>query len=511
MTQPSPAAPAVEEKDPWPALFALCLGFFMILVDSTIVSVATPAIISDLQADVNDVVWVTSAYLLAYAVPVLITGRLGDRFGPKKLYMTGLTVFTLASLWCGLTNSVEMLIVARVVQGLGASMITPQTMAIITRIFPAARRGKAMALWGATAGVATLVGPILGGVLVDALGWEWIFFINVPVGILGLFLAARLVPALETHTHRFDWLGVALSGAGMFLLVFGIQEGHQYDWSTAIVAMIVVGFATLVLFVLWQARNRQEPLVPLGLFRDRNFSLANVAIAVMGFAITAMAIPLLLWAQVVRGLSPTRSALLLVPMAIMTIAAGPPGRHPHRPRPPTADHRRSGSQPRSSPWSGCRCEMTPGVSIAALIGPMVLLGIGNAFIWAPNSATATRNLPIQQAGAGAGVYNATRQVGAVLGSAAIAVLIDARLRPRGCRRSRAPARPAAGCRRRSPTASARRWRPRCCSRRPCSSSGWSPRCSSSDRATRATPERPALPTSADASADAGSAPAASAG
>src|SRR4051812_20958510 len=173
-------------KEPWPALFALCIGFFMILVDTTIVSVATPAIIEDLHADVNDVVWVSSAYLLAYAVPVLITGRLGDRFGPKKLYMSGLTVFTLASLWCGLTNTVELLIVARGVQGLGASMITPQTMAIITRIFPAARRGKAMALWGATAGVATLVGPILGGILVDGLGWEWIFFINVPVGIFGL-------------------------------------------------------------------------------------------------------------------------------------------------------------------------------------------------------------------------------------------------------------------------------------------------------------------------------------
>ena len=232
-SQPPLRTPCAE-KDPWPALFALCLGFFMILVDSTIVSVATPAIISDLQADVNDVVWVTSAYLLAYAVPVLITGRLGDRFGPKRLYLTGLTVFTLASLWCGLTQSVEMLIVARVVQGLGASMITPQTMAIITRIFPAARRGKAMALWGATAGVATLVGPILGGVLVDTLGWEWIFFINVPIGIFGLFLAARLVPSLETHTHLFDWLGVALSGSGMFLLVFGIQEGHQYSWSATI-------------------------------------------------------------------------------------------------------------------------------------------------------------------------------------------------------------------------------------------------------------------------------------
>ena len=297
----------------------------MILVDSTIVSVATPAIISDLHADVNDVVWVTSAYLLAYAVPVLITGRLGDRFGPKKLYMSGLTVFTLASLWCGLTSTVEMLIVARVVQGLGASMITPQTMAIITRIFPAARRGKAMALWGATAGVATLVGPILGGVLVDAarLGVDLLHqrpgrdLRPVPRGPAGAD-AARPTPTRSTGS------GVALSGAGMFLLVFGIQEGHQYDWSTAIWAMIVVGIVVLVLFVLWQARNRQEPLVPLGLFRDRNFSLANVSISVMGFAITALAIPLMLWAQVVRGLSPTRSALLLVPMAIMTIVLARP-------------------------------------------------------------------------------------------------------------------------------------------------------------------------------------------
>ena len=354
MTQPivTPVSGPADEKDPWPALFALCLGFFMILVDSTIVSVATPAIIADLQADVNDVVWVTSAYLLAYAVPVLITGRLGDRFGPKKLYLTGLTVFTLASLWCGLTGSIEMLIAARVVQGLGASMITPQTMAIITRIFPAARRGKAMGLWGATAGVATLVGPILGGVLVDGLGWEWIFFINVPVGLIGFALAWRLVPSLETHSHRFDWLGVALSGTGMFLLVFGIQEGHQYDWSTAIWAMIIAGLAILALFVLWQRVNKQEPLVPLGLFSDRNFSLANVAISVMGFAITAMAIPIMIWAQVVRGLSPTQSALLLVPMAIMTIVlARPVGTLTDRVH-PRAARRRSASPPPSPRWSG---------------------------------------------------------------------------------------------------------------------------------------------------------------
>src|SRR6195952_197565 len=257
----APAASGVPDVNPWPALYALCIGFFMILVDTTIVSVATPAIIADLDADVNSVVWVTSAYLLAYAVPVLITGRLGDRFGQKRLYLMGLTVFTLASLWCGFTGSIQMLIVARGFQGLGAAMITPQTMAIITRIFPAVRRGQAMALWGATAGVATPVGPILGGVLVDSLGWELIFFINVPVGIVGFALAWWLVPTLSTNTHRFDWLGVALSGIGMFLLVFGIQEGQQYHWSTikgpiSVWSLIIAGIVMFAGFVFWQARNR---------------------------------------------------------------------------------------------------------------------------------------------------------------------------------------------------------------------------------------------------------------
>jgi EmrB/QacA subfamily drug resistance transporter len=417
-------------KRPWPALFALCIGFFMILVDTTIVSVATPAIIEDLHTGVNEVVWVTSAYLLAYAVPVLITGRLGDRYGPKRLYLVGLTTFTLASLWCGLTSSIEMLIAARVVQGLGASMITPQTMAIITRIFPPDRRGTAMSLWGATAGVATLVGPILGGVLVDGLGWEWIFFINVPVGVVGFVLAARLVPTLPTHTHRFDWLGVALSGVGMFLLVFGIQEGHQYSWNAVIWATIVAGVVVLGLFVLWQARNRAEPLVPLGVFGDRNFSIANVAISVMGFSITSVAIPLMIWAQAVRGLSPTRSALILVPMALMTIVlARFVGQLTDR------------VHPRLLTAFGFAClfagllwltfVMTPDTSVWWTVPPMAVFGVGNAFVWAPNSATATRNLPLHLAGAGAGVYNATRQVGAVLGSAAIAVLIDSRLAAEG--------------------------------------------------------------------------------
>ena len=427
--------PDTGTKDPWPALFALCLGFFMILVDSTIVSVATPAIIAELHAEVNSVVWVTSAYLLAYAVPVLITGRLGDRYGPKNIYLIGLTVFTLSSLWCGLTGSVDGLILARVFQGLGAAMITPQTMAIITRIFPAQRRGQAMALWGATAGVATLVGPILGGVLVDSLGWEWIFFINLPVGLLAFVLAWRLVPRLETHSHRFDWLGVALSGTGMFLLVFGIQEGHQYDWGTitgfiTVPLLIVSGLVVFGLFLFWQSRNRQEPLVPLSLFRDRNFSIANLGISTMGFAITAMAFPIMLYAQLVRGLSPTQAALLLVPMAVMSIVLAPyVGKLTDRVHPRNITFVGFSALIVSLVWLSR--VMTPQSHTWQILLPMVLLGIGNACVWAPLSATATRNLPPQLAGAGAGVYNATRQVGAVLGSAAIAVLMDSLIAAQG--------------------------------------------------------------------------------
>ncbi len=430
----SPTAPALP-ANPWPALWALVLGFFMIMVDTTIVTVATPAIIEDLQADVNKVVWVTSAYLLAYAVPLMITGRLGDRFGPRNVYLAGLAVFTAASLWCGLTSSVEGLIVARVVQGLGAGMISPQTMAIITRIFPVDRRGQAMALWGATAGVAMLVGPLLGGILVDAFSWEWIFFINIPVGVVGFALAVRNIPALATHPHRFDWLGVALSGVGMFLLVFGIQEGHQYDWGTVtgfvtVPLLIGSGVVVLALFVLWQRLNSHEPLVPLQLFRDRNFALATVAISTISFTFTALGFPLMLYAQLVRGYTPTQSALLMVPMALASIAlARPIGQLTDRVHPRTLTATGFTAVGISLLWLAA--VTTPDSAVWQIAVPMGLMGAGSAAIWAPVTTTATRNLPLEVAGAGSGVYNTTRQIGAVLGAAAIAVFMDARLAANG--------------------------------------------------------------------------------
>src|ERR1700756_133057 len=209
-TSPQKRGQPGRAASPWDALWAMMVGFFMILLASTIVAVANPSIMIKLGTGYNMVIWVTSAYLLAYAVPLLVAGRLGDRFGPKNLYLIGLAIFTGASLWCGLSGSIGMLIAARVVQGLGAALLTPQTLSMITRIFPPDRRGVAMSLWGATAGVATLVGPLAGGGLVDTLGWQWIFFVNVPVGIAGIGLAIRLIPELPTQRHRFDVIGVLL-------------------------------------------------------------------------------------------------------------------------------------------------------------------------------------------------------------------------------------------------------------------------------------------------------------
>lgn len=422
-------------ENPWPALWALVAGFFMLMVDTSILTVATPALLTDLGADVNAAIWVTSAYLLAYAVPLLITGRLGDRYGPKRIYLLGLVVFTASSLWCGLSNDVGTLVAARAVQGVGAAMMTPQTMAVITRIFPSARRGQAMALWGATAGAATLIGPILGGFLVGTWGWEWIFFINVPVGVVAFVAAVRLIPDLVTHPHRFDWVGVALFGTGMFCVVFGIQESQQYDWGriwgfVTVWRLIIGGIGLLALFIYWQSRNRTEPLLPLALFRDRNFTISNIAITMVAFSFMTMGFPLMLYAQAVRGWSPLQAGLLMAPLALGSIVlARTVGNLTDRQHPRVLTVFGFGSA--AVAVSALALVIDANTSIWLAVAAMMLLGIGSAFLWGPLSATANRNLPMHQAGAGAGIYNTTRQIGSTLGAAVAAVVIDWRLHAYG--------------------------------------------------------------------------------
>jgi EmrB/QacA subfamily drug resistance transporter len=414
---------STPRRGPWPALWAMLVGFFMTLIDWTAVSVANPSIMAALHADYESVIWVTSAYLLGFAVPLLVAGRLGDRFGPKNIYLVGLTIFTAASLWCGLSGSIDVLIAARVVQGFGAALLTPQTLLMITRIFPPERRGVATSLWGTAVGVATLAGPLVGGVLIDQLDWQWIFFVNVPVGIIAFGLAVWLMPVLPTNRHRFDVIGVALSGIALFLIVFALQEAQPNNWAPWIWTMIAAGLAMMAAFVYWLSVNKSEPLIPLRVFRDRNFSVSSLGVAVIAFVWTAMVLPMMFYAQTACGLSATRAALLTAPMAVATAVLAPfVGWIVDRSHPRLVIGVGFAVLTVSLTWLSI--EMTAATPIWRLFLPFTGIGVGMAFIGSPLAATATRNLRPELAGAGSGVFTATRQVGSVLGSASMAAFMD---------------------------------------------------------------------------------------
>ncbi|WJY67741.1 DHA2 family efflux MFS transporter permease subunit [Corynebacterium auris] len=430
-----------QRTPPWPALLSMMPGFFMILVDSTIVSVAIPAITAGLDAGYNQVIWVNSAYLLAYAVPLLVTGRLGDRFGPRSLYLAGLAVFTVSSLACGLAGTVEALIIARAFQGLGGAMVTPQTMSVMIRTFAPNERGGAMGVWGATAGLATVTGPLLGGLLVDAAGWPWIFFVNVPVGAVGLILAWIHVPALERFARNFDWPGVALSSVGMFGLIFGIQEGERLDWDLRAFGLIGAGLALVAVFLWTQARTRRDALVPLVLFSDRNFSLAAVTIATVGFTVSTAMIPWMIYVQSVPGLSPTQAALLILPSGIVSGFLAPwigSLTNTHPPKPFAV----AGLALTGTSVALTALLANPQINPVWMLAVSVVAGLGNSMMWGPLSMIATRNLNPRLAGAGSSVYNTVRQVGAVVGSASIAAAMSTQLGARvGPGAAAAPAQP----------------------------------------------------------------------
>ncbi|SDJ78099.1 drug resistance transporter, EmrB/QacA subfamily [Lentzea albidocapillata subsp. violacea] len=410
-------------------MYALCIGFFMTLLDTTIVNVALPSMITDLNASLNDVIWVVSAYLLAFAVPLLLTGRLGDRYGPKRLYGIGLVLFIGASLACGLSTSAEALITARVFQGLGAAAMTPQTMAFITHLFPPVKRGAALGMWGSVAGLATVSGPLLGGVLVTHLGWEWIFFVNLPIGVLAVVLLFLWVPDLRPdRAPKFDVLGVVLCCLGLGLLVFGIQNGEHYRWGrvagpVTITEIIAAGVLSLAGFVLWQASSRNpEPLMPLRIFRNRNFSLGNVANIAIGITVTGVFVPLALFLQTVPKLSPLMTGLVTAPASLMSgVVAIFAGRLSNR------------ADAKYLPITGFALMALGIVAMTFLLGDgsqwvllpsMVALGIGMGLVFSPLTNISTRTLDRSLLGAGSGIYNTSRQFGNVLGSAATAAVLQ---------------------------------------------------------------------------------------
>ncbi|GAA4214844.1 DHA2 family efflux MFS transporter permease subunit [Actinocatenispora rupis] len=418
--------------NPWVVLIAMCLGFFMILLDTTIVTIAIPAISDGLNASLDDILWIQSGYVLVYAVLLITAGRLGDMFGAKSIYLIGLVVFVVASAACGFASNPDQLIAARVVQGVGGALLSPQSLAIITRIFPAERRGVAFGIWGAVAGVAAVAGPTLGGLLITYASWEWIFYLNVPIGIIAFALSAWTVPGRgEQRRHHFDIVGTVLVSVALFLITYGLIEGERYHWGTirgfvTIPLVIGAGVVVLIAFLLTQYYNRREPLVPFSILRDRNFSLMNLVSLAMSFGMLGMFLPLTIYLQSVLGLSAFDAGLTLAPMPLVSLFIAPfTGR--------LAD-RIGGKYILLTGLVLFGTGMAYLIAVAEVhssrltfLPALLIAGVGMGGIFAPLTTEAMRGIPPRLSGAASGVFNTTRQLGAVIGTAAVGALLSAQL------------------------------------------------------------------------------------
>lgn len=316
--------------NPWASLITICLGFFMTLLDLTIVNIAIPNMMTSLHASLDGISWVLNAYLLVLVALLITAGRLGDVVGPKRLFIAGLVVFTIASALCGVSQSVSEVVAWRAVQGLGAAVMMPQTLTILTNSFPPAKRGTAFGIWGAVAGIATIAGPTLGGFLVTDISWRWIFFINVPVGIVTLVMALMLLTDTRLgRRHRLDVLGVVLSSLALLGLTYGVIEGQHYNWGkvtgfVTIPLIIGIGAALLVGFFVQQwLRQRREPLVPFALFADRNYSVMNFVAATVSVGMLGMMLPMTIYLQAVLDYSALKAGLVMAPMSVIAMFIAP--------------------------------------------------------------------------------------------------------------------------------------------------------------------------------------------
>ena len=404
-------------RNPWHALIVLCVANFLILLDTTIVNTAIPSIMATLGTGIDSALWVLNGYLLAFASLLIIFGRLGDVLGARPLFVGGLGLFTLASVLCGLSGSPGELVTARVVQGIGAAILVPQALVLISAIFPPDRRGAAFGIFTAVAGIASISGPTLGGLLVTELGWQSIFYLNVPVGLVGIVLAVRLVPDPRVHRpHHFDVVGMLLATCGLLGIVYVLIEGPGHGAGTS-ATVTALSLACLLLFVVWE-RRQDEPLVPLALFGSGNFGIATIITAVFSFALYGFLLVFVIETQSALGMSPLRSGIVALPMTVtLSVLAPIAGRITDR--------------------VGGRVLLVAGLAFyglgalavaflptanstaAVFVAPLVVLGIGIGLSVAPTTTEAMRAVVPEQASAASGVLNAARQVGAVLGATVV--------------------------------------------------------------------------------------------
>ncbi len=419
--------------NPWVVLIVVSLGFFMTLLDLTIVNIAIPNMILKLHASLDGILWVINSYALVLAVLLITCGRLGDLRGQKRLFIIGVVVFTAASAACGFSPTVGWLIAFRSVQGVGAALLMPQTLALLTMVFPPQRRGAAFGIWGAVAGVATIAGPTLGGLLVTAFDWRYIFFINLPIGVVVVILAIFLIPDLRTGTeHKLDLAGVTLASLALLAICYGLVEGQKYNWGTitsfiSIPLVIGVGVVLLAIFLFVQARTQnREPLVPFALFKDRNFSLMNWVAGAVAIGMLGIFLPLTIYFQSALGFSALKAGLAMAPASLVSMFVAPvAGRLTDRIGGKYL--LLAGLVLFAGGMGWVAAIATPHSTWESFLPALVVAGVGIGCTFAPMTTTAMQSVRPRLAGAASGMINTTRQVGSVIGTAAVGALLQNRL------------------------------------------------------------------------------------
>jgi EmrB/QacA subfamily drug resistance transporter len=412
-----------DENRKWWTLVAVSFGLFMIMLDNTVVNVALPSIRSDLGISVSELEWVVNAYALTFGVLLLTGGKLADLLGRRAVFIAGLVVFTGASLWCGLAGGAVSLIAARSVQGVGAALMNPATLSIITATFPPRLRGTAIGIWAGVSALALAIGPLVGGILTERIGWGWIFFINVPVGVLAIVAARVFIDESKDRSRerRLDLPGLVTSAVGLFALTYGLIETNSHAWGSGrVLGLLTLAAVSLVVFVLLESRQR-IPMLDLSLFRNPTFTGANVTMSLVGVAMFGTFFFNSLYIQSVLGYSAIQTGAAFLPMTVLIMLVAPPaGRLTDRIGPRwlmgTGMTLLTGSlllfatlDEHSSFWN-----IVPGLIVG---------GFGMAITMAPTMTAAMGSVPVDKAGVGSAVINSMRQVGGALGIAVMGTVI----------------------------------------------------------------------------------------
>jgi EmrB/QacA subfamily drug resistance transporter len=410
----------------WWTLLVVCLSIFMLLLDVTIVNVALPNIQRDLGSSFEDLQWVVDAYALALAALLLASGSMADLLGRRRVFVVGLLIFVTASLLCGLAGSPVMLNLARALQGSGGAMMFATSLALIAQEFPANERGTAFGIWGATTGFAVAVGPVVGGVLTDGLGWEWIFLVNVPIGLATAVITLMKVPgSTRDPSARIDWGGLVTFSSGLFFLVFALIRGNDDGWGSAkIASLLVTAGLLLALFALIELRSHQ-PMLDLRLFRVPTFTGAQIVAFSIHASIFSMFLYIVLYMQNVLGYTPLETGVRFLPVSLQSFVAAPiAGKLAERY--PIRLFLSAGLA-----LVGIGLVLMSGVKPSddwtTLLPGFILGGIGIGFVNPPLATAAIGVVEPRRSGAASGINSTFRQVGTAVGIAGLGALLQAKL------------------------------------------------------------------------------------